>query len=83
MPVVVTGPGALLAVVPPLPCWPLELAPQQSAAPALVSAHAKLVPALIWVKVSPPRTSTGTSLLAQGQAVVLLPSWPLPLAPQQ
>ena len=61
------------AVVVPLPSWPWFPAPQQSTAPALVSPHAKAAPTSIWVKVSPPDTSTGTLLFT----LKPFPSWPL------
>ena len=67
------------AVVVPLPSCPLPPAPQQYAAPALVSPHAEAPPTAIDEKESEPDTATGTLLLAD----CALPSWPLVPRPQQ
>ena len=80
-PEVVTATGTLLSLWEPLPSVPFELAPQQYTAPP-PSAQVKLVPSAIPVTVTPdigvPLVITATGVLWV-LAVVLLPSWPLPL----
>jgi len=66
----------------PLPSCPSPLRPQQLTAPVLSSAHAWYEPAVIETAVAPPvnaPTSTGAEL----RVVVLLPSCPYMLSPQQ
>ena len=72
--------GTLLLVVELLPSWPEEFSPQQYAVPALVSPHAEAPPTVTAGSASEPETATG---VACAVAVVPLPSWPLPPAPQQ
>src|SRR5207244_196363 len=76
----------------PVPSCPYGVAPQQYAAPLVVTPHAKPDPALIALKVSPPATATGVVLHAWGcetlkqfwgPVVVPMPSSPAMLSPQQ
>src|SRR5881628_3296569 len=63
------------------PIWPAPFPPQQYAAPAGVTAQVCTYPASRVAKVTPAGapTGTGTGL----STVVLSPSWPDALAPQQ
>jgi hypothetical protein len=62
--------GTLLLLLVPLPISPLELAPQQYAAPALVSAQVCSPPALIDANVTPVGMLTATGVLR----LVVVPS---------
>src|SRR6266567_7749696 len=63
----------------PIPSCPAELLPQQYAAPAAVSPHAKKFPVPMLTNESPPPTATGVRVLT----VDPLPSSPWPLSSQQ
>src|SRR5262245_46973548 len=67
--------------VGPIPRSPLILAPQQYAAPDVVTPQACAPPAEIEVNESPPVTGTGTGLVVD--SVSPCPSSPLWLSPQQ
>ncbi len=83
-PEVDTATGTRLCVVMLFPSWPLPLAPQQYAAPLEPAAQVWPYPAVICMMLTPDSTpevdtATGTRLLV----VLLIPSWPFPLDPQQ
>jgi hypothetical protein len=63
----------------PRPSWPEELAPQQEAAPALVSPQVWKRSAARALKLKPPETGTGIESLV----VEPVPNWPKALLPQQ
>ena len=63
----------------PRPSWPEELAPQQEAAPALVSPQVWKRSAVRTLKLKPPETGTGVESLV----VEPVPSWPELFEPQQ
>src|SRR5579872_6273369 len=77
-----TATGTLLWVLVPFPSWPLPFAPQQYAAPVLLSAQVKPVPVEIWVRVTPDSAPPGYTATAPLLLIVeLVPSWPVALLP--
>ena len=72
-----TATGVALAVVVPLPSAPSPLAPQQYAAPVVVTPQANPFPALTDANVSPPDTGPGVVVgFWPNASVVPLPSSP-------
>jgi len=76
-----TATGVVLFVVVLFPSSPLKFCPQQYAAPLGVSPQVCSAPALTAANVSPPETATGIAVAPL--VVVLFPSWPTELIPQQ
>ena len=77
-----TATGTELEVVLPLPSRPIPLQPQQLTAPVFNNAHVWEPPAVIETAVAPP-VNAATATGAELSVVVLLPSCPSPLEPQQ
>ena len=84
-----TGTAVELAVVVPLPSWPLVFEPQQYPSPVVRTPHVWKKPALTLPNVRVPSTGKGVVLQASTASkpahvsVVAAPSWPSPLLPQQ
>src|SRR5256885_2025813 len=75
-----TSAGRFRVVRVPSPSRPLPLKPQQNGTPTASSAQVWVSPTAIDTALAMPLTSKGSLVIGKE---VPMPSWPLPLAPQQ